>query len=314
MSLIQEFQNLRHYSLHMFTGELKDFVLSAEFEENMRKADADPEILARLNMRALKGITLESFRGTRPDDFILRSETHTTYLIGFSRVVNPMGPMLTLPNDSDYVDEMTRAVEENLNSKMFKAAKMSRRMDKRAVRLASQSAARGRKAYDLVLKQSNYYSKESSPEERYHQIFLANLAYDQVTDPARARIKERHRRVSDCVDPGFTGNYSEAIANFFHKHLASCVANTEYTERPSEEKALAAIESFLQGQMGMVSPFQMVPDGDETCGNKCGWAFCVLSSDTTSYVHADIDIEWYGTAYDENLCLHDDDSCSPAMG
>lgn len=34
----------------------------------------------------------------------------------------------------------------------------------------------------------------------------------------------------------------------------------------------------------------IMPDGD-------GWAFYVLPDDTTSYVHADLTIEWYGTAW-----------------
>lgn len=37
-------------------------------------------------------------------------------------------------------------------------------------------------------------------------------------------------------------------------------------------------------------------DGDD------GYAFWLIPSDTTSYVHADLTIEWYGTSWPEGEC------------
>ena len=45
----------------------------------------------------------------------------------------------------------------------------------------------------------------------------------------------------------------------------------------------------------------MCEDGDEdSAENKCGWAFWVATQDTTSYVHEDLSIEWYGTGWPHN--------------
>lgn len=68
--------------------------------------------------------------------------------------------------------------------------------------------------------------------------------------------------------------------------------------RPSEEKANKAVETFLEAVLGDVPDFTLVEDGDATSApGKCGWAFWVLHADTTSYVHEDLSIEWYGTRW-----------------
>lgn len=67
--------------------------------------------------------------------------------------------------------------------------------------------------------------------------------------------------------------------------------------RPTREQAERAIAEFLKGELGDVPDFTLNEDGDEDSGNKCGWAFWVHLDDTTSYVHRDLKIEWYGTAY-----------------
>jgi hypothetical protein len=70
------------------------------------------------------------------------------------------------------------------------------------------------------------------------------------------------------------------------------------TIRPSREQAEQAITEFLQAKLGDVPCFGMVEDGEEC------WAFWVYpeelppgADDTTSYVHADLSIEWYGTSW-----------------
>jgi len=76
---------------------------------------------------------------------------------------------------------------------------------------------------------------------------------------------------------------------------------TQVGRRPSEEAARAAIEAYLDlaAPGWHVHGYKLIPDGDETSApNKCGWAFWVFEDDTTSYVHEDLKIEWYGTAFD----------------
>ena len=65
--------------------------------------------------------------------------------------------------------------------------------------------------------------------------------------------------------------------------------------RPSESKAKKAVRKFLDS-INIKSEFDMIPDGDaDSAPGKFGWAFWINESDTTSYVHEDLSIEWYGT-------------------
>lgn len=68
--------------------------------------------------------------------------------------------------------------------------------------------------------------------------------------------------------------------------------------RPCEDSARSAIYEFLGGSLGAVPDFTIFPDGDDlSAPGKCGWGFYVREGDTTSYVHEDLSIEWYGTSW-----------------
>ena len=62
--------------------------------------------------------------------------------------------------------------------------------------------------------------------------------------------------------------------------------------RPPREKAEAAIEAFLETELGCSPDITLTEDGDNA------WAFYIKDEDTTSYVHPDLTIEWNGTSYD----------------
>ncbi len=66
------------------------------------------------------------------------------------------------------------------------------------------------------------------------------------------------------------------------------------TLRASEESARNAIDDFLFQQFGEVPGYSIDADGE-----RC-WSFWIIDEDTTSYVHPDLRIEWYGTAWTEN--------------
>ncbi|WP_016969304.1 hypothetical protein [Pseudomonas tolaasii] len=68
--------------------------------------------------------------------------------------------------------------------------------------------------------------------------------------------------------------------------------------RPTQDRAENSIAEFLAKKFAECPPFHMCEDGDD------GWAFWIVEQDgendgdTTSYVHHDLKIEWYGTSYD----------------
>lgn len=73
--------------------------------------------------------------------------------------------------------------------------------------------------------------------------------------------------------------------------------------RPTEAAARHAIRTFLreaelEGAMD-AETFSMFPNGDDrSAPQKMGWGFYILPDDTSSYVHEDLSIEWYGTGFD----------------
>lgn len=61
--------------------------------------------------------------------------------------------------------------------------------------------------------------------------------------------------------------------------------------RPTEAAARRAIERWLTEAAPGFPTYGLCEDGDD------GWAFWIVESDTTSYLHPDMRIEWYGTAW-----------------
>lgn len=60
---------------------------------------------------------------------------------------------------------------------------------------------------------------------------------------------------------------------------------------PTEASARAAIEAFLDKQTPGYPDYSICKDGADA------WAFWIAEQDITSYLHADMTIEWYGTGW-----------------
>lgn len=63
--------------------------------------------------------------------------------------------------------------------------------------------------------------------------------------------------------------------------------------RPPESNARLVIEEWLIDILGQVPSYRLSEDGEDS------WAFLVCAEDTTSYLHSDMTVEWYGTIWDE---------------
>lgn len=63
--------------------------------------------------------------------------------------------------------------------------------------------------------------------------------------------------------------------------------------RQSKRAARNAVEQFFREQFGEVPHgYRLHHDGETS------WCFYILPDDTTSYVHHDLRIEWYGTSWE----------------
>lgn len=208
-----EFHQLRS-STHMLSGDVLSMVQADDFEDAMRNAEANLDTKAFLTIQALKEIALEP-RDSDRESIYFETDGCVAYNIRFDRMVNFIGGVFSLPANSGRAKQLNAAIEANLSGKMFKAAQMSRRLEKQVCRLESQAKARADKAYDAFKQPNGCFANETFDE----QLRLANEAYDQVMIPRKAQLRERMRRVINCACPGFQGGYTEAVAGFLYRHL-----------------------------------------------------------------------------------------------
>lgn len=73
-------------------------------------------------------------------------------------------------------------------------------------------------------------------------------------------------------------------------------------KRPTKRSAQKAIRTLLKtwvGEGNYIPSFTLEPNGypETDAPSKIGWAFWILDDDTTSYVHNDLSIEWYGSSW-----------------
>lgn len=111
-----------------------------------------------------------------------------------------------------------------------------------------------------------------------------------------------------------------AFATDAHAALEGVLGKPEAeVVRPCEEAARLVIDAFLTKTLGAVPMYRLYECEDPTQGMTCGWAFRLCEDgcedDTTSYMHADLRIEWFGTAWKAPVChrVPDDEAVQRAQ-
>lgn len=127
-------------------------------------------------------------------------------------------------------------------------------------------------------------------------------------------VDELHQlacEISDTDENGTGYDFSmEKFDQFTRAALESlasayAASSQELVRRPSRSAAERAIDNFLASLFSSTPPYGMCEDGEPENGDKCGWAFWIedeegneVEGSTTSYVHADLGIEYYGPCGD----------------
>ncbi|WP_425953105.1 hypothetical protein [Ralstonia pseudosolanacearum] len=203
--------------LHMLNGDVRSFVGSADFTKAMKDADENDETKAFLLVKALDGIALDPLIGSNVDSFVWHLDGEVIIQVRFDRMVNFLG-LFSLPESSRWAAPVIAAVECNLRSRMFKAAAMRRRLDRRAVRLLESARSRARNAYAASLNRARAsHGQGWQPSE--DDLARANADYNQVFDPRKAQIGNRLHTLQAISAPEFSGSYTETVATFLYRHL-----------------------------------------------------------------------------------------------
>lgn len=198
---------------HLLTPEQVSMVEDPNFENTMRHAEQDEDAKAFLMIEALKGISLDPRTGERPECFCKQYGEVISFNIRFYGWTNFIG-LIDLPAGSGRAKQLIGAIEANLKSRMFKAAKMHRRLNARRGRLHEQVVKRAHQAY-LSVRMESPDGRFTSAEHKER----ADEAYERVFAPRMAVVDDRIRRVGSSATPEFQGAFTEAVAKFLYWHL-----------------------------------------------------------------------------------------------
>lgn len=158
-------------------------------------------------------MALDPLSGNTTDAFVLGLNSDLVcFNIRFDRFTNFIG-LIELPATSGRVEQLIEAIRKNLNSKMFKAAQIHRRLDRRRIRLFEQAGDRASAAYAEVIQNAD------KTVHRDDLLQQAREAYNQVFNPRKEQIQTRCRNVGRVSSNGFQGSYTEAVAGFLYRHL-----------------------------------------------------------------------------------------------
>lgn len=195
--------NIVHHMGHRVAPELITGLTDPEVRQRANDADENTEIKVQLVIAALNGLSID----TRNGIYRSTNETHTTYCVHFHTVSNPFGGCFVLSNESPMLEKLENAIAANLASKMFKAAKVYRRLQPKIVAAEAKLTQKAMRAYDSCLRRTN--DKD-----------LANAEYDKVSRRRSDQLNHRIRMIAHTACPAIAGKgYSQWLAEILYQNL-----------------------------------------------------------------------------------------------
>ena len=224
--------------LRMTQDYYPNYLRTEAFKGLVRTLKEDPRALARLTIGLLDHIALDPLEGDNIIDFVsysgpdhalteLNAESESIWFyLHLNRVTNFIGSF-TLPRSAPECAELFSAIQRNLDSKMFKAAAMHRRLEKLVPSRTRRIERKGRIAFQAVIDNAMlnplYTSRADTEEVRnLRDVVLADarIAAAAVNDPLFARREQRHRKVIDASTSAVFGqSYPGMLATFATKYV-----------------------------------------------------------------------------------------------
>jgi hypothetical protein len=228
---INDFRRLHreaHYCEGLTASQLA-YLRSPAYLAALEGIKDNPQEMARLTVGLLKHMALDPTRGTQIGDFALgydNPEDETIYfLCHINRVSNFVG-YFELPRGSREAVKLVEAIRENLESRMFKAARMSRRLERKASGRYTRIRAVARKDYNGVIERMSpginfrdtHKPQVSAMITAMHE--QANEAFDAVYKPLVARKEAREQAIGNAAfDAGFRGHFTSILGAFAIRYI-----------------------------------------------------------------------------------------------
>lgn len=234
MLFSSEVLSLINHASNSIPLHMKEKLTSKAFIDACRAIDSDEKERIRLTIALLKIIALDPKSKYEEKDSagMYGGVTNLTqYSLRFHRVINPIG-WLSVVNYEDTFTEIELAIKENLNSRMYKAAQVSRRIDSIVNKGIERISKKGREL-SLELKDEMKSKHQTGlsdrnfrlTDEQYAEISNQVLAFE---NPKKENLYARFRSVERLTSPGIEKGYYAWFATFlFHNIFVNANAPRE---------------------------------------------------------------------------------------
>lgn len=246
---MKDFLTLNNSGYSSVSQASSNYLRSVAFKALANSLSGDPRALARLTIKLLEHVALDPLAGTKLADFASYSgpahalsalapgAESTWFCLSLNRMSNFIGSF-TLSSHAPEYEMMLVAIQRNLDSRMFKAAAMQRRFDRKQPARTSRFERLSHKAYtavmDEAMKNPLYTSRAHTQEVRdlRERVLLeAQAAQAEIFDPLVARRLARYNKVAKATtSPGYYSGYSDILAMFAVQYVV-----------PEHQKVLAEL-------------------------------------------------------------------------
>lgn len=223
-----------HFNTEILFARVLEQLRSEQFEDQVQALNNDAAALARMTVALLQYLALDPNVGSRVEDFIpeahpaRRTNAGQVWVnLAFFQTANFIGAF-TLESDSVELSLLVKAIQENLDSKMFKAAVLYRRLKSKfhprvaAIRKRAQAAYQ--RALEASLARQNPQPVKGWVRPAAGMVERASEAgahaRELVYAPAREHLDRRMESVrKQTAHPDYAGSAYEIQTAFAVQHL-----------------------------------------------------------------------------------------------
>lgn len=200
---------VHHQSSHVPASDLA-FLASEDAFASAAAADIDVQASVAAMVDTLAGTALDPLRGTDVGHFVSDGGDHWSIHLSFHRLSHFIN-LFDIPKASPGAAELVTAIEANLQSKMFKAALIDRRLQRRFVKLQTRCSSRHIETYRAYVTAN---SRQGMAQLEHQKVISqAEEAAARATEPRRASLLQRQRFLSARAMPTLAGrSYSQWVA------------------------------------------------------------------------------------------------------
>lgn len=225
----------KYYNASPVAGSAADYVRTKAFLEDVERLEQEPKELARLTLGMLKHLALDPSIGDCVEKFVSISDESIWFQLTFHRFTNIAG-WFRLPRNTVESDQLLGAIQQNLESRRFKAANLCRRLDKKFQmrvsklrRRADSFGQRHRAEIALLVAKSpppRYLDPDSTAARAAREV--ARQAYEAIWQeafgPTIRHLEGRMRAVelaTFAFEPEFLGDsgFYSLVAEFAFKYI-----------------------------------------------------------------------------------------------